>query len=106
MKLSSLNELAPPPGSRSNEVSMRILIAEDDVPVAGFIRKALENENYAVEIAIDGAVAARLVRSPGFDLVILDLNLPTVDGASLLQSVRKDNADLPVIVLTARTSVD
>src|SRR2546423_10408268 len=85
---------------------MRILIAEDDVPVAGFIRKALENENYQVEIAVDGAIAGRLLSSAAFDLVVLDLNLPEVDGTALLQSVRKDNADLPVIVLTARNSVE
>lgn len=85
---------------------MRVLVAEDDTPVANFLRKGLEAENYAVDIAADGAEAQFMVAEYDYDLVILDLNLPRADGLEVLKVVRAKRAGTPVILLTARRSVE
>jgi DNA-binding response OmpR family regulator len=85
---------------------MRVLIAEDDKPVAMFLRKGLEAENYAVDVATDGKGALFMATEYEFDLVILDLNLPEADGLEVLQGIRAKKADLPVIVLTQRSRVE
>ena len=67
---------------------MRILIAEDDAPLASFVAKALTEEEHQTEIAADGEAAlAKLVAKP-FDLLILDLNLPVLDGNEVLKRLR------------------
>jgi two-component system, OmpR family, copper resistance phosphate regulon response regulator CusR len=60
---------------------MRILIAEDDTALAGFVRKGLEAEHYAVDVSADGEQARALATEVDFDLVVLDLNLPRLDGS-------------------------
>jgi two-component system copper resistance phosphate regulon response regulator CusR len=85
---------------------MRVLIAEDDKPVAMFLRKGLEAENYAVDLASDGKGALFMATEYEFDLVILDLNLPEADGLEVLQGIRVKKPDLPVIVLTQRSRVE
>jgi DNA-binding response OmpR family regulator len=84
---------------------MRVLIAEDDKPVASFLRKGLEAEHYAVDLAADGKEALFMATEYEFDLVILDLNLPQADGLEVLQNLRTKKPNLPVIVLTQRASV-
>jgi two-component system copper resistance phosphate regulon response regulator CusR len=85
---------------------MRILVAEDDKPVAMFLRKGLEAENYAVDLATDGKGALFMATEYQFDLVILDLNLPEADGLEVLQGLRSKKPNLPVIVLTSRSRVE
>ena len=85
---------------------MRVLIAEDDKPVAMFLRKGLEAENYAVDLATDGKGALFMATEYEFDLVILDLNLPEADGLEVLQGIRAKKPNLPVIVLTQRSRVE
>ena len=85
---------------------MRILVVEDDVALASFLRKGLEAEQYAVDAANDGEQGCSMAIGVEYDLVILDLNLPGLDGLSLLKSLRQRKPNLPVIVLTARTRVD
>jgi DNA-binding response OmpR family regulator len=79
---------------------MRILVAEDDLPVANYLKKGLEAELYEVELAGDGAVARRMAESCDYDLVILDVNLPTMDGFEVLQNIRAKKPDLAVLMLT------
>ena len=85
---------------------MRILIAEDDSSLASFVRKGLEAEHYAVDIAPDGEEARWLVSECQYDLMILDLNLPKLDGISLLRLVRPKRTSLPVLVLTGRSRIE
>ena len=85
---------------------MRILLAEDDVPVARFVRKGLEAEHYAVDVASDGEIAQFMIDECNFDLVILDLNLPRVDGLEVLKHARARKASLPILILTARSGIE
>jgi heavy metal response regulator len=85
---------------------MRILIVEDDAALASFIRKGLEAEHYAVDAASDGEQGRAMALEVDYDLVVLDLTLPGVDGVSILKSVRQRKANLPVMVLTARSRVE
>lgn len=85
---------------------MRILVAEDDASLASFLRKGLEAENYAVDVAGDGHGAARLACEQGYDLLILDLNLPGSSGVEVLTSLRQHKPALPVLVLTARGGIE
>jgi DNA-binding response OmpR family regulator len=85
---------------------MRILIAEDDTALAGFVRKGLEAEHYAVDVSNDGEQARALATELDYDLVVLDLNLPRLDGVSILRRVRAEKPSLPILVLTARGRVD
>ena len=83
----------------------RILIAEDDAHVASFIQKGLRASGYATEHAADGETALFLARAAGFDLIILDIGLPLMDGFEVLAQIRGEGVSTPVIVLTARDSV-
>jgi two-component system, OmpR family, copper resistance phosphate regulon response regulator CusR len=85
---------------------MRILIAEDDPALASFVKKGLEAEHYAVDISGDGEQARVLAGEFDFDLVVLDLNLPRLDGVSLLRQVRTRKPSMPILVLTGRTRVE
>jgi DNA-binding response OmpR family regulator len=85
---------------------MRILLAEDDAPVARFVRKGLEAEHYAVDVASDGEEAQFMIDEFDFDLAILDLNLPRVDGLEVLKHARARKASLPILILTARSGIE
>ncbi len=85
---------------------MRILVVEDDVPLASFVQKGLEAEHYAVDVAPDGEQARCMAIDGEYDLLILDLNLPKVDGIDVLRSVRPRKPSLPVLVLTARSRIE
>jgi DNA-binding response OmpR family regulator len=85
---------------------MRILIAEDDAPLAGFLRKGLEAEHYAVDVAGDGEAACELAIAYDYDLLMLDLNLPKRDGVSVLRDVRCAKEGVPILVLTGRSKVE
>jgi two-component system, OmpR family, copper resistance phosphate regulon response regulator CusR len=83
----------------------RILIVEDEVRIASFIERGLKARGYATGVASDGETALRLARSGGFDLMILDLGLPRQDGLDVLHALRDEGTPLPVVILTARSSV-
>src|ERR1700722_369535 len=85
---------------------MRILIAEDDTALAGFVRQGLQGEHYAVDVVEDGEQARALGSEFDSDLVILDLNLPKLDGVSVLRHLRLKRPSLPVLVLTQRVKVE
>ena len=85
---------------------MRILVVEDDRKVASFIRKGLEEEGHAVEVAGDGAAAVeRATDGAPWDLVILDVMLPKGDGFGVLKTLREEGLRMPVLMLTARDAV-
>ena len=85
---------------------MRLLIAEDDRALGQFLSRGLEADGHRVRLACDGAAAVEVFRQEMPDLTILDLNMPVKDGEQVLKEVRALDADLPVLVLTARQEVD
>jgi len=84
----------------------RILIAEDEPGIASFIVKGLTADGHTATVAKDGNEALAAGRSGAFDLIVLDLGLPGRDGLSVLQALRNDGVEVPVIILTARDSID
>ena len=85
---------------------MRILVAEDDRPVASFLKKGLEAEHYAVDVVPDGQEALYMAEEYEYDLVLLDLVLPKMDGLQVLRQIRSRKKNLPVLVLTGRSRVE
>ncbi|MBI4389177.1 MAG: response regulator transcription factor [Nitrospinae bacterium] len=85
---------------------MRILIVEDDKKVAGFIKKGLEEETYAVDVAHDGEEGQYMGEQNQYDLIILDIMLPKVNGMDVLTGLRKSKIDAPILLLTAKDSVE
>src|SRR2546427_6005933 len=85
---------------------MRILVIEDEAKVASFIRRALEEESYAVDVCADGAKGLELAGTACYDLVILDLMLPGLPGIEVLKTLRKEQVSVPVLILTAQSQVN
>lgn len=85
---------------------MRILIVEDDVALASFVRKGLEAEHHAVDTAHDGEQGRSMAIGIEYDPVVLDLNLPGLDGLSVLRTIRQRKMNLLVMILTARNRID
>jgi len=85
---------------------MRVLLVEDHRPLLRALRQGLEEENFAVDTAADGEEADVKARNTSYDVIILDLMLPKVDGLTLLGRWRKDGIKTHVLVLTARSSID
>jgi two-component system, OmpR family, copper resistance phosphate regulon response regulator CusR len=85
---------------------MKILLVEDEPKLASFVKKGFENEGYDIEIAYDGRVGQSLIQQHRYDLVILDVNLPYVNGFELCRLVRRQDARVPVLLLTALDSLD
>lgn len=85
---------------------MRILVIEDDTTIASFIGKGLKQAGYAVDHAFEGETGLHLVLSEPYDLVVLDLMLPLIDGLAVLTRLRQVNKSLPVIILSAKGTVD
>src|SRR5436190_21263655 len=84
---------------------MRVLVVEDEEKVARFVRRALEEERHAVDIAPDGESALEQIDIIPYDLIILDLTLPKKGGFEVLQLIRQQGNKVPVLILTARTMV-
>lgn len=85
---------------------MRLLVVEDERDLAQTLRRALEEEAFAVDLAEDGEDALFKIREMPYDAVILDLMLPHLDGWTVLQQVRADGIRTPVLILTARDMID
>ncbi len=85
---------------------MRILVVEDEKRIADFLSRGLESGGYAVDVANDGNTAIELVHNTEYDLIILDLGLPDMDGLSVLQKIRNRKTSPPVLILSARDAVD
>jgi two-component system OmpR family response regulator len=104
--------MTPPPG-RSGACfpldvisAMRILIAEDDSILADGLSRSLRYEGYAVDVVNDGSSADSALQLQTFDLLILDLGLPRLDGLSVLRKLRQRGTPLPVLILTAADSIE
>jgi len=97
--------LKQPTEARSTHQA-RLLIAEDDLPLANFLKRGLQAERYTVYVAHDGASAFETLRRAQYDLLILDLNPPNLDGLSLLKRLRPTTAGLPILVLTGQSRVE
>lgn len=85
---------------------MRLLVAEDEKKIAGFVRKALEEQGYSVDLAHDGDQAFNFATTQSYDLLVLDIMLPGRDGLSILRSLRERHNTVPVILLTARSELE
>ena len=85
---------------------MRILIVEDDKKVAGFIKKGLEEETYAVDVAYDGEEGFHLAAMNQYDMIILDLMLPKIEGLEVLTRLRDKKVNTPILLLTAKDAVE
>jgi two-component system, OmpR family, copper resistance phosphate regulon response regulator CusR len=83
----------------------RILIAEDEERIASFLEKGFRSNGFTSSVAADGNQALHMARSGDFDLVILDLGLPGMDGFDVLRELREHDTKIPVIILTARDTV-
>ncbi len=85
---------------------MRILVVEDEKKVAGFIKKGLEEEGYAVDVAHDGEEGLYMALDQVHDLIILDIQLPKMDGVQVLSTFRKKKGTTPVLLLTVRANIE
>src|SRR5271157_1502919 len=85
---------------------MRLLLVEDEIDIQSFLRRSLEESGYQVEVASDGKTAQRLAVESTFDILIVDLGLPDQDGIGLILRLRELGVRAPVLILSARRSVD
>ena len=79
----------------------KILIIEDEKRVASFIKKGLEEDGFQVEVAYDGLIGKKMALSSKFDIIILDINLPQMNGYEVCKEIRSHNDSIPIIMLTA-----
>ena len=85
---------------------MRILLVEDEPKVSGFVERGLTAERYAVDVVADGRDGLEMAQTYPYDLIILDLMLPRLEGREVLQRIRRTDTCVPVLVLTARDTVE
>jgi two-component system copper resistance phosphate regulon response regulator CusR len=85
---------------------MRFLVVEDEQRIADFLKRGLESAGYAVDTAPDGKTAMDMVHGTDYDLIILDMMLPDMDGLKVLERVRNRKTSPPVLILSARGGVD
>jgi DNA-binding response OmpR family regulator len=81
---------------------MRVLVVDDDREVAEYVRRELEEESFSVAVVHDGASALRLAESSAFDILVLDVMMPFMDGLQLTRNLRRQNILTPILLLTAR----
>lgn len=85
---------------------MRILVVEDEKKVAAFIKKGLEEESYVVDIAHSGEEGLDRALAGNYHVIILDINLPGMDGLTVLKKIRQKSSSLPVLLLTVRAAIE
>jgi DNA-binding response OmpR family regulator len=86
---------------------MKILVVEDEHKIANSIKKGLEQESYAVDVAYDGEEGFDLASTEGYDVMILDLMLPKMDGLTICKKLREEeNVNTPILILTARGEIE
>jgi two-component system OmpR family response regulator len=86
--------------------TMRVLVVEDDPAIASFVARALREQGYGVDEAHDGTEGLALARQEQYDAAVVDVMLPGRDGLALVQQLRREGVSMPVLVLTAKRSVD
>ena len=102
MRSNSCNE----DGARLRETAMKILIVEDEPKTGDYLRQGLAEAGFVVDLARDGLDGLHLALTGEYDLVVLDVMLPSLDGWGVLQTVRRGGRDMPVLFLTARDQVE
>jgi two-component system copper resistance phosphate regulon response regulator CusR len=85
---------------------MKVLVVEDEPKLAGFIKRGLEEQSWEVEIAYDGRMGKSLACSNSYDVVVLDVNLPVINGFDLASQLRNEGLTMPILMLTALGTVD
>ena len=85
---------------------MRILLAEDEQPLAKAIVKILEKNKYSADSVYDGEEALNYIMNGNYDLVILDIMMPKIDGLTVLRKVRQSGNKVPIIMLTAKSEIE
>jgi len=85
---------------------MRLLLVEDDIKIAQFVVKGLKEAGFAVDHAADGEDGLHLAMTEPYDIAVVDLMLPKLDGLTLIEEVRRNNINMPVLILSAKRSVD
>jgi len=85
---------------------MRLLVVEDEKKVSSFIKKGLEEEGYAVDVALDGKTGLQMAMDRVHDLIVLDIHLPGLDGLSVLHELRAGRVSTPVLLLTVRANIE
>ncbi len=85
---------------------MKILLVEDEEGIANLVRRGLEKANYTVERAADGTTGLRMAQERTYSLIILDLMLPGIDGLRICESLRSQQSQVPILMLTARDAVE
>lgn len=85
---------------------MRILVVEDEKKLATYIKKGLEENHFAVDVSHDGEEGLFMLDTNEYDLVVLDILLPKKNGLEILQQVRKNGKDMPILLLTAKDAVE
>jgi len=91
---------------RSGGYQLRILLVEDDIKIASFIVKGLKEAGFAVDHSNDGEDGLHLAVTEAYDALIIDLMLPKLDGLTLIENLRSRHINTPVIILSAKRSVD
>ena len=87
-------------------IQMNLLLIEDEASVSNFIRKGFESEGYLLDVAFDGHVGRNLFQKKNYDLIILDINVPGINGFQLCQEFKKEKPQIPIIFLTALDAID
>jgi DNA-binding response OmpR family regulator len=85
---------------------MRILIVEDEIKMAKYLKSALEEESYAVDLAHTGKEALQWIGVTSYDVLVLDLMIPEIDGMEVCKTLRKEGNSVPIIMVTARDAID
>ena len=85
---------------------MKILVVEDEVKLANAVKRALELQKYTVDVAYDGEKGLDLAIGEDFDLLILDVMLPKIDGIEICKQIRKEKKNTPILILTAKGQID
>jgi len=85
---------------------MKVLVVEDEPKLASFVKKGLEEQSCEVDVAFDGQIGRTMALSNPYDVIVLDVNLPKLNGFDLVQSLREEKISTPVLMLTAMGSVD
>src|SRR5258707_3100048 len=86
--------------------AMRVLVIEDDKKIASFVANGLKQSGYAVDQCGNGEEGLLMAQTVPYDAAIIDIMLPKLDGLTLVQSLRKEGVRIPVIILSAKASVD
>jgi two-component system copper resistance phosphate regulon response regulator CusR len=85
---------------------MRVLVIEDETKVGWFIKRALEEESYAVDLCEDGAKGLEMALAINYDLLVVDVMLPSMSGLDVLKNIRRERIHTPVLILSAQSQID